>query len=598
MAKRFQLPQEQRSALLHLASASHDTLKAEQETIHLTPYAYSRRLAEIYGFDTVDLLAEHITPALCRADDLEDYTRIEAIPFLHQDTPSLAITHISAPLLDWIEKHFQKLPKLFLTSKQGLQDFIALHFSHVLNDKATQGLFRLQPVQSAKQTITQEQKHRFTGFGIVFLGLLLVAPQATFLWSIFLIQLFYFFTLAFKCLLVKEGAKPTLSPLPPPARIDDSLPRYTILIPLHREAEVVPSLIAHMNDLCYPKEKLDIKLVVEADDHATQQAILAMKPERHFEMIKVPESYPRTKPKACNYALHFAKGEFVVIYDAEDLPEKDQLLKAVAAFRISPPHIACFQARLNYYNEPENLLTRLFSLEYSNWFDQMLKGLERLRIPIPLGGTSNHLRLSTLREVGAWDPYNVTEDADLGLRLAMSRYQTSILDSYTFEEAPITLKEWLQQRSRWIKGYMQTWLVHTRSGKNLRHFSPHALFGFHFFIGGPCLVFLSTPVLWLICLAYACLPLPITSPVAWWAFGLSSANLLFGLAAHSVFAFMLLRRASWRKRLLLLGTYPFYWGLHSVASFKAFWELCVKPHYWAKTTHGLSSLHPRAWGKK
>ena len=176
----------------------------------------------------------------------------------------------------------------------------------------------------------------------------------------------------------------------------------------------------------------------------------------------VPPSHPQTKPKACNFALRFARGEYLVVYDAEDRPEPDQLRKVVATFRRSPPNTACLQCRLNYYNVNENWLTRMFTLDYALWFDQMLPGLERLGMPIPLGGTSNHFRIDVLRELHAWDPFNVTEDADLGIRLGQKGYRVGIVDSTTFEEASCRAGQWMRQRSRWMKGYMQTLLVHTR----------------------------------------------------------------------------------------------------------------------------------------
>ncbi len=198
---------------------------------------------------------------------------------------------------------------------------------------------------------------------------------------------------------------------------DDELPVFTVLVPMFREAADAAVLAQALRDLDYPLGKLDIKLVLEADDHDTIAVARTLGLEGVFEVIRVPPSQPQTKPKACNFALRFARGEYLVIYDAEDRPEPDQLRKVVATFRRSPPNTACLQCRLNYYNASENWLTRMFTLDYSLWFDQVLPGLERLSIPIPLGGTSNHFKIDVLRELHAWDPFNVTEDADLGIRL-------------------------------------------------------------------------------------------------------------------------------------------------------------------------------------
>ena len=216
-----------------------------------------------------------------------------------------------------------------------------------------------------------------------------------------------------------------------------------------------------------------------------------------FEIIIVPRSQPQTKPKACNFALRFARGEYLVIYDAEDRPEPDQLRKVVATFRRSPPNTACLQCRLNYYNAGENWLTRMFTLDYALWFDQVLPGLERLGMPIPLGGTSNHFRIDVLRELHAWDPFNVTEDADLGIRIGQKGYRVGVVDSTTFEEASCRTGQWLRQRSRWIKGYMQTLLVHTRRPLHfIRTSGVLGFLGFVFFIGGTVLAGLLNPVFW------------------------------------------------------------------------------------------------------
>src|SRR6185312_3160425 len=207
-------------------------------------------------------------------------------------------------------------------------------------------------------------------------------------------------------------------------------------------------------------------LVLEADDAETIAAAEAVR-EAGFELVLVPEGVPRTKPKAANFALQFARGEYLVIYDAEDRPEPDQLLKAVAAFRAGPRTLACVQARLNFYNADHNWLTRMFALDYALWFDMLLPGLDRIGMPMPLGGTSNHFRTAILRDIGGWDAFNVTEDADIGIRLAQLGYRVSMLDSTTFEEAPLRFGVWLRQRSRWLKGYMQTWLVHMRDPVSL-----------------------------------------------------------------------------------------------------------------------------------
>lgn len=235
---------------------------------------------------------------------------------------------------------------------------------------------------------------------------------------------------------------------------DADLPTYTVLVPLYREARVVPALLAHLASLDYPASKLEVLLLVEEDDHETLAAVQAAKPPAYFTLLTLPPGQPRTKPKALNVGLLFARGEFLVVYDAEDRPEPDQLKKAVVAFRKGSEHLTCVQAALNYYNREENSLTRLFAMEYAHWFDYLLPGLFQLGLPMPLGGTSNHFRTERLRQLGGWDPFNVTEDADLGLRMAGRGLTVAVLNSTTWEEAPHHLTAWIRQRSRWIKGYM------------------------------------------------------------------------------------------------------------------------------------------------
>jgi glycosyltransferase XagB len=344
----------------------------------------------------------------------------------------------------------------------------------------------------------------------------------------------------------------------------------------------------------YPKKKLDIKLVLEADDGETIAAAEALKLDNRFEIIRVPVCEPRTKPKACNYALNFARGEFLVIYDAEDRPEPDQLKKAVAAFRAAPPEIACLQARLNFYNASENFLTCMFALDYALWFDFLLPGLDALGVPMPLGGTSNHFRTDALRAIHGWDSYNVTEDADLGIRLSQMGYRVSTLDSTTFEEATNELGNWMRQRSRWLKGYMQTWLVHMRSPRRLlRNAGWRGFFCFQLFIGGTVLTALLSPVLW----ALSLLPLVPGIPHLPDPFSVIIPVPVLGLLiGNSLFTYLAML-GPYRRGWLSLSPYglaaPFYWLLISLAAYRGAFQLFTKPWHWEKTRHGTSLMAAR-----
>ncbi len=241
-----------------------------------------------------------------------------------------------------------------------------------------------------------------------------------------------------------------------------ALPVYTVLVPLHGEAAVVPQLVAALRALDYPPDRLDIKIIVEADDDATRAAIAAEPLPAHVECLVAPPGQPRTKPRALNIGLIEARGEFLTIYDAEDRPDPDQLRLAVARFRQLPERVACLQARLVIDNVDDGWLTRMFALEYAGLFDVVNAGLMRAGLPVLLGGTSNHFRTSVLRRLGGWDAWNVTEDADLAFRLQRHGYRMADLPSSTFEEAPAGFGPWFRQRVRWMKGFMQTTVTHTR----------------------------------------------------------------------------------------------------------------------------------------
>lgn len=260
--------------------------------------------------------------------------------------------------------------------------------------------------------------------------------------------------------LAAHAALNASAPPAPPANLKPTrhpLPRYTVLVPLASEERVVPQLINALTKLDYPADRLQIVIITEAADAPTRAAVARERPPPHFQNVIVPEGEPRTKPRALNYALPEASGEYLVVYDAEDRPDPQQLRRALAAFRQGPANLGCLQARLNIYGCQASFWTRQFTMEYSVLFDAILPLLARLDLPVPLGGTSNHFPLAVLRDVGGWDSHNVTEDADLGIRLARRGWKVDILDSTTWEEAPRQWPGWLSQRTRWLKGWIQTY---------------------------------------------------------------------------------------------------------------------------------------------
>ncbi|HEY3182283.1 MAG TPA: glycosyltransferase family 2 protein [Gaiellaceae bacterium] len=461
---------------------------------------------------------------------------------------------------------------------------------------STTELLRRRPDESAYRVLSGRQTVAAIATAAVALAGLVLAPTATLTAAMVLSILFYSAIAVYKFILVYRTVDhvPELAVAADElALLDDRhLPHYTILVPLYREAVMVRQLVDAINALDYPKEKLDVKLLLEEDDHDTIAAVRSHRLGPHFRITIVPDAHPKTKPKACNYGLLHARGEYVVIYDAEDVPDPDQLKKAVLAFRRSPPRVVCMQAKLNYANRDQNLLTRWFTAEYSQWFDLFLPGLDATRAPVPLGGTSNHFPVAKLLELGAWDPFNVTEDADVGIRLARSGYRTAIIDSTTYEEATSRVYNWIRQRSRWVKGYVQTWLVHMRHPVRLwRELGPLNFVSFQLVVGGTALTMLLNPVFWgltsLWALTEAGLIREIFPGVVYFA---AAGNLLVGnfLFTYLNVAGALRRGYDDLVRYALFS--PLYWALMSVGAWKGFLQLVTRPSYWEKTVHGMARV--------
>lgn len=373
---------------------------------------------------------------------------------------------------------------------------------------------------------------------------------------------------------------------------DEQLPEYTIFCPLYHEWAVLPQFISAIEKLDYPKEKLQVMLLLEEDDSQTIANARAKNLPKYFEITVVPHSMPKTKPKAMNFGLRHIRGEYIAVYDAEDIPEPSQLKKAVLAFRESSPEVVCIQSKLNFYNSDQNFLTKLFTAEYSLWFDLILPGLQSLNAPIPLGGTSNHFRAESLRNLGGWDAFNVTEDCDLGMRLAKRGYRTAIMDSTTYEEANSQVKNWFRQRSRWIKGYIQTYLVHMRTPHLFKRgiAEPH-LFMFQIIVGGKIISMFINPLLWVMTILYFTFRAffaPYIEPFfPSWLLYFGVFSLVFGNFLYLYYYMIGLARRKYDGLLRNAFLVPVYWLAMSLAALVALYEIVLKPHYWAKTIHGL-----------
>lgn len=500
--------------------------------------------------------------------------------------------------LSLIRKEFgvQKVSPWLITDL----DFTRL-VQHIWNkelaDQAIYGLFFRHPEQCAIRVFTPNQ--------VVFLGIVLylsmvwlyVSPISFISFVFGCIQTVFSVLVLYKTLLSLVGAKYEMyEPITKEevAQLKDSeLPVYTILVPVYREPEVIGHLVESLKKMDYPQDKLDIILLLEEDDKATLEAAKRARPPGNWRFLIIPHAIPKTKPKACNYGLFFARGTYLTIYDAEDIPEPDQLKKAVVGFQKHDPSCVCLQAALNYFNADENFITKMFTLEYSYWFDYLLPGLDRLKLPIPLGGTSNHFKTEYLKRLGGWDPFNVTEDADLGIRASAHGMTVGVINSTTYEEANSRYWNWIRQRSRWIKGYMQTALVYNRHPvKMIKTIGLKNWIGFQLFVGGTPFLFLSVPVVWSIFVYWIFTQTKLFDPffppvlVYWGLFNLLWGNFL-GVYLNMIAVF--------RRKLHHLMPYsmlnPFYWlFFHSVAAYKALWQLFFKPFYWEKTEHGITKI--------
>jgi len=372
---------------------------------------------------------------------------------------------------------------------------------------------------------------------------------------------------------------------------NSQLPIYSILCPLYKEAHMIPQFVQGISQIDWPLDKLDVMLLLEEDDVATIAAAKKLNLPSFVRIVVVPDSQPKTKPKATNYGLAYAKGEYVVIFDAEDIPDPLQLKKAYIAFQQVDKNVVCLQAKLNYYNPHHNFLTRLFTAEYSLWFDVILPGLQALGTTIPLGGTSNHFRKDELIKIEGWDPFNVTEDCDLGTRLFKKGYKTAIIDSITLEEANSDVINWIRQRSRWIKGYIQTYFVHMRDPISFtKNHGIHAVL-FNVIIGGKIAFLFINPILWLTTIAYftnyAYVGPQIEALFPSVIFYMAITSLVLGNFLY-LYYYMIgsAKREHWTL-IKYIYFVPLYWLLVSIASLWALYQLIFKPHYWEKTIHGF-----------
>lgn len=455
-------------------------------------------------------------------------------------------------------------------------------------------LSKKHPEWSASVPITKMQKRAVLAFFVLLLAAVVFAPLKTAQVLIALCTIFYMILTLYKFVVIRASISPGASINYTPEEMAAEEPRewpiYSVLIPMYKEPEVLAQMIKAMTEMDYPADKKDVQFLLEEDDVLTLTAAKAMTMPPGFRITLIPESFPRTKPKACNIGLYLAKGQYLVIYDADDIPESDQFKKAVMAFEHSDKTVACVQSRLNYYNPYQNILTRWFTAEYSTWYDLQLPGLSALGALIPLGGTSNHFKTKVLQELMGWDAYNVTEDCDLGVRLVRAGYATRMLTTTTWEEACSHLPSWIKQRTRWQKGYIQTWFVHMRHPlKLLQEIGLINYIHYQLLIGGVTFSVLVNPIFWVMALVWF-----IFKPVGvamLFPGPIFAAGAFCLFAGNFVFVYVTLLGCYKRKRdsLLWYSLFtPIYWVFMSISGWRAFYQFFHDPFVWEKTQHGLA----------
>lgn len=444
--------------------------------------------------------------------------------------------------------------------------------------KAIYDLEKKHPQYSLRIWFESLGKLKLYSFYLFLLTIIILYPQTLCFWIFMVLNILYFIVQLAKTFLILTASTTfnAIGAVNIAHQSQEELPIYTILLPVYKEDKTLKKLTKAIDKLDYPKELLDVKLLIEEDDSKTLSALDQIILPEFFEIIKVPASFPRTKPKACNYGLLFAKGKYVVVYDAEDRPHPQQLKQAIAKFNLSDEKVICIQARLNFYNKQENLLTKLFSLEYSILFNYILVGLKKLNMPIPLGGTSNHFIREKLQEIGGWDAFNVTEDADLGIRLYKEGYRTELINSVTLEESPISLKSWIVQRARWIKGHFLTSVLHLQHSQKL---GIKGIIGMYVSLYMPNLIYLLLPIY----LILRCFVDATNTLDNLWQF-----NLILGIILPIGYSMFIINIEKWHKFWWACLFSTLYYWLLPIAAMRAFWQILYCPFYWDKTEHGVS----------
>lgn len=482
---------------------------------------------------------------------------------------------------------------LIITTRSAIRKAVWLAGAENRTQRAITELSEKQPLDSARTILLGKQGFIF-GIAIGATAAAMLHPASPVLLAIHIFcSSFYFFANAFRFFALMPHLRLTwekAETLP----TNTVLPIYSILVPLHREKEVIHQLIRGLDNIVWPRSRLDIKLICEEDDHETIEALSCKNLGPEYEIIRVPPSEPRTKPKALQYAMPSVRGQYVTIYDAEDRPHPQQLQEAYRKFYHGDRELACVQAPLVITNIGQSWISALFAAEYGGLFRRLLPMLAIYRLPLPLGGTSNHFKTAILRSVGGWDPYNVAEDADLGLRLSRRGYQIDVIQLPTLEDAPTSVSIWMKQRMRWYKGWLISWLVMMRSPlETAKQLGLARFTAAQFIIGGVLLSSLSHPLIltYIALTLYSGLTVGISSvpSLKLCLLGIDAVNIfcsyiVFFLLSHAALTPIERQRLGVRKLFI-----PVYWLLLAAAAWYSIYELKREPYRWNKTPHRPSA---------
>ncbi|MFP1643241.1 glycosyltransferase [Pontitalea aquivivens] len=552
-------------------------------------------LARQWGAAVVDLLAERPDPRLIDGIGTETCLRHAMVPWRRIGATTVIATarpEDFVALCAALPPAFGPYAMVLAPERDVHASLIAQRQTAMIRRAET----RVAPQESCRtRDAARASRVAMGAMAAVTLGLF-AAPVAAFTlvfaWAVLVLVLGTALkTLAFAAEL-RGQVRGRRAPPTPPAPMG-RLPIISVMVPLFHERDIATRLIKRLGKLTYPRELLDILLVVEEDDTTTRETLAQANLPRWMRVVSVPRGPIKTKPRALNYALNYCRGSIIGVYDAEDAPDPDQLHIVARRFAETGPEVACLQGILDYYNPRTNWLARCFTIEYAAWFRAMLPGLARLGLVVPLGGTTLFFRRDALEALGGWDAHNVTEDADLGIRLVRHGYRTELIPTVTGEEANCRALPWVKQRSRWLKGYAMTWGVHMRDPVRLwRDLGAWRFLGFQVQFLGGLSQYLLSPILW----SFWAIPLGLWHPLqAVLSQGQLIALGLCFIAAEVVnitVGLWAVRGRAHRHLIVWVPTLHFYFPLGALAGWKAIYEVVAAPFYWDKTCHGVFDATP------